>query len=281
MVDRPAGVGLERPGGVRVALVTGAATGIGRATAALLSSHGFHTFGTSRTPGQTSDPAVEMLPLEVGDQSLVRDCVGTVIDRTGRLDVLVNNVGGGIAGSVEETSLAEAQAVFEVNLWGAVRMTQAVLPTMRAQGGGRIIVMSFAADLVGLPFRGAYCASKFALESLFEALRFELVPTGIRVSIVKPGAVATPAADRVPRAATTLPAYRDARERATRMFDGAMRNGMPPERVARTVLRAATARRPRARYVVGPAGRSLYALQRIAPRPAVAAAVVHLLDRDK
>jgi NAD(P)-dependent dehydrogenase (short-subunit alcohol dehydrogenase family) len=263
-----------------VALVTGAASGIGYATAQLLSRHGFRTFGTSRSPTPEQDDAVEMLTLEVSDDASARHCLNAVLDRTGRLDVLVNNVGGGIAGAVEETSITEAQAVFEVNLWGAVRVTQAALPVMRAQRSGRVIVMSFAPMLVGIPFRGAYCASKFALESMFDALRFEVAASGVHVSIIKPGAVATHAADRVPRAAVRLDAYADTRERLTQFFDGAMRDGMPPERAARAVLKAATARRPRPRYLVGPAGRSIYAFQRATPDRVVRFLLARLLTLD-
>lgn len=257
----------------RVALVTGAATGIGQATAHLLSSNGFRTFGTSRTP---VDGPVEMLPIEVGDTAAVQACVDTVVDRAGRLDLLVNNVGGGISGAVEETAVAEAQYVFEVNLWGAVRMTQAALPVMCRHGGGRVIVMSFAPTLIGIPFRGAYCASKFALEAMFEAMRVELAPIGVKVSIVKPGAVATPAAEHVPAAATRLDAYREARDRVTRLFDGAMRNGMPPERVARVILRAATTRKPRPRYLVGSSARAIHTAQRLIPATVTTAVMTRL-----
>jgi NAD(P)-dependent dehydrogenase (short-subunit alcohol dehydrogenase family) len=260
----------------KVALVTGAAQGIGLATARRLSAAGFCVFGTSRSPVYDSHAETEMLELEVADEASVRRCVRTVLGRTGRIDVVVNNVGGGIAGAVEETSLTEAQRVFEVNLWGAVRVAQAVLPTMRNQGTGRIIALSFAPTLVGLPFRSAYCASKFALESMFEALSCELARTGIHVSVIKPGAVATAAADRVPRAATRLDDYTEPRERVTALFDRAMRTGMDPDRVAHTIVKAATASKPRAQYVVGVAGRSLYTAQRAMPRAAIRAALIWL-----
>jgi NAD(P)-dependent dehydrogenase (short-subunit alcohol dehydrogenase family) len=170
--------------------------------------------------------------------------------------------------------------VFEVNLWGAVRVTRAALPVMRAQRGGRVIAISFAPMFTGIPFRGAYCASKFALESLFDALGSEVAASGVRASIIKPGGVATHAADRVPRAGVQLEVYAGARERLTALFDGAMRHGMPPERVARAVLRAATSRRPRPRYLVGTAGRSIYVLQRALPDRVVRFLVGRLLALD-
>ncbi len=261
----------------RVALVTGGTDGIGAATAHLLHGRGFRTFVTSRAPQATRLGEVEVLAVDVGDDASVRACVDTVIDRAGRLDVLINNAGTGIAGGVEETSLSEASAVFDTNMWGAVRMTKAVLPIMRAQRHGRVVVMSFAPGLVGIPFRGAYCASKFALEAMFESLRAELAGTGIAVSIVKPAAVATPAADRVPRARHELPDYSLARERLSRVFDNSMRHGMPPEKAARVVVRAATARRPGVRYPVGGQARAITLGQRLVPAGVLTAAMTRLV----
>jgi NAD(P)-dependent dehydrogenase (short-subunit alcohol dehydrogenase family) len=143
-----------------------------------------------------------------------------------------------------------------------------------------VIVMSFAAALVGIPFRGAYCASKFALESMFEALRVELTHTGVHVSIIKPGGVATPAANHVPRAAASLDTYRDAREGLTQFFDSAMRNGMPPERVARVILHAATVSNPRARYLVGGTARAIYLGQRLTPTRIADATMTRLLKHN-
>ncbi|GAA3654885.1 oxidoreductase [Nonomuraea antimicrobica] len=240
---------------MKVALVTGASSGIGAATARLLSSSGFRVIGTSRRvqPG--------LVQLDPRDES----AVASFAQDTGTIDLLVNNIGGGIAGAVEETSVREASEVFEANLWSAMRITQAFLPGMRARGSGRIVVMSFAPDLIGIPFRGVYCASKFALESVFDAMRHELADTGVQVSIVKPAGVATPAADHVPHAAANLEVYRTARAHVTRLFDGAMRNGIPPEHVAKAILKAATARQARVRYLVGAPARAIWTAQHIAP----------------
>lgn len=263
----------------RVVLVTGASSGIGLATARLLARRGLRVFGTSRTPHADAAGEVEMLALDTGEEASVRACVDTVLERAGRLDILVNNAGGGIAGAVEEVSIAEAKAVFEVNLWGAVRMTQAVLPTMRARGGGQIIAMSSMAGLIGVPFRGAYTASKFALESMFEALRYELDPIGIRVVLIKPSGVATPAADRVPRAELGLEDYREAGRNLSARFDLEMRDGMPPEQVARTIVRVIDQRRPRLRYPVGAKVRVLGAAQTLLPERVFVAGMSRLVNR--
>lgn len=249
-----------------MALVTGASAGIGLTTARLLADDGLRVFGTSRTPEAHPDLGFELLPLGPSEPGSVHGCVEAVLHRAGRLDVLVNNIGGGIAGAFEEVSVAEAQAVFDANLWAAVQVTQAVLPTMRAQGRGHVIVMSSMAGLIGVPFRGAYNASKFALESMFEALHHELEPLNIRVSIVKPSEVATPAADRIPRAARTVPAYHPASRHLGARFDAAMRNGMPPEQVARAIVRIVNTPRPRLRYPVGAQVRLLGAAQRLIPQ---------------
>src|SRR5262249_43190239 len=140
-----------------------------------------------------------------------------------------------------------------------------------------IITMSAGAGLFGVPFRGVHTASKFAQETLFEALYYELAPLGIRVSIVKPGAVATPAADRVPRVAAVLDDYRQARQRLGPRYDKLMRTGMPPSRVAQTVLRIANSPHPRLRYRVGSQVRVLAAVQRLVPEPLFAAALRRVL----
>lgn len=267
----------QQPVEPAVALVTGAGWGIGRATADLLHDRGFRVFGTSRTPNAHPQPAYPLLALQTSDEADVQRLVDAILQDAGRLDLLVNNIGGGIAGAVEETTIDEAQHVFDVNLWSAVRMTRAVLPHMRARHTGRIIVLSFAADLVGIPFRGYYTASKFALESVFEAMSHEVAAAGVWVSIVKPAAVATPAADRVPQAAAHLAAYHPARERLSALFDGAMRTGMPPERVARAILRAATTRRPRLRHRVGGLARALHAAQTLLPHAATSALLRRLV----
>lgn len=255
----------ERLGQERVALVTGALSGIGLATALMLARNGFRVFGTSRTPQAHRPVEVELLRLDPSNPSSVEACIQAILARAGNIDVLVNNIGGGIAGAVEEVSISEAQAVFDANLWSAFRVTQAVLPTMREQGHGHIIGMSSMAGLIGLPYRGVYNASKFALESIFEALRHELDPLNIRVSLVKPSGVATTAADRVPRAVRSLQDYQPAAQNLGARFDAAMRNGMPPDKVARTILRIVNTPTPRLRYPVGVQVRLLGAMQRLVP----------------
>jgi NAD(P)-dependent dehydrogenase (short-subunit alcohol dehydrogenase family) len=185
--------GLARHGAKPVALVTGASTGIGRAIALRLAQDGFEVYGTSRKaqPSEAGS-SLHWLELDVTSDASVLACVEALRTRAGRLDVLVNNAGYLVGGAVEEVSLLQAKAEFETNFFGPVRVIQAVLPMLRAQGSGTIVNVTSLAALVPLPFWGFYNASKAALESLTETLREELRPFGVRVCAVEPGSIKTP-----------------------------------------------------------------------------------------
>ena len=153
-----------------VALVTGASTGIGRATAKALKDAGFRVFGTSRRPVSESPDGITMLIGDVTDDALVAKLVDEVIADAGRIDLLVNNAGVGLLGGAEESSIAQAQALFDVNLFGVLRVTNAVLPTMRRQASGRIINMSSVMGLIPAPYLALYASTKHALEGYSESL---------------------------------------------------------------------------------------------------------------
>ena len=163
----------------RVVLITGASSGVGRATARLLAERGFTVFGTSRNPSSADGiPGVEMLPLDVHGDDSVRACVEAVVNRSGRLDVVINNAGYELAGALEELSSEEARAQFETNFSGVVRMVTAVLPQMRQQRRGHIINVGSLTGLTAIPFLGIYSASKFALEGYTARLR-RFLPAGM------------------------------------------------------------------------------------------------------
>ncbi|MFI5101715.1 MAG: SDR family NAD(P)-dependent oxidoreductase [Actinomycetes bacterium] len=220
-------------GSDRVALVTGTSSGIGEAVARELAAAGFRVFGTTRSaPAQPID-GVEPLTVDVDDDRSVRDGVERVLREAGRIDVLVNNAGYLCEGAVEEVTIAEAKAQFETNYFGVVRMTDAVLPGMRARGGGHIITLSSLAGLVPVPFWGHYNASKFAVEGLMETLRHEVRPFGIRVAMVEPGNIRTqlyarPHPDR-------MDVYAGPRGRAFATMDEFGRKAPGPDVVARKV----------------------------------------------
>jgi NAD(P)-dependent dehydrogenase (short-subunit alcohol dehydrogenase family) len=164
----------------QVALVTGASSGIGQATAELLAAHGFTVFGTSRTPIQDTR-SYTWLPLDVRSDDSVQAAVQSLLAQAGRIDVLVNNAGYVQFGAIEESNVADAQAQFDTNLFGVIRMVKAVLPVMRKQGSGRIINISSIVGHIAAPYGGLYGASKFALEGLSESLSAEVRQFGVSV----------------------------------------------------------------------------------------------------
>ncbi len=233
----------------KVALVTGASSGIGRATAALLAEHGFTVFGTSRDPARAA-PAegVELIALDVRDGASVHAAVAEVLARAGRIDVVVNNAGYTVLGAVEETTTEQARALFDTNFFGAVRVAAAVLPTMRAQGSGRIINMSSVVGFVPAPYMGFYSASKHALEGWAESLDHEVRTLGVRVLLIEPGFTHTGIDQNAEAARSPLAAYQAQRRTVVGAISAGVAAAVSPEVVAETVLRAATARSPRLRW---------------------------------
>src|SRR6266480_359248 len=194
----------------KVALVTGASSGFGQATAALLTAQGFLVFGTSRAPAHNEASSFELLPLDVDSEASVQTCLQTILERTGRIDLLVNNAGFAQAGAIEENSLEDARAQFETNVFGVLRMLKAVLPVMRQQGSGQIITVSSLLGVVAMPYLSLYSSSKFALEGMIEGLYHELRPFHIKVSLVEPTFFRTKFDAQPP--ATPLAAYEAARQ---------------------------------------------------------------------
>lgn len=236
----------------KVVLVTGATSGIGKVTAELLAARGYRVFGTSRDPAGRSGNGLELLPLDVTSDASVAACVGAVAARTGgRIDVLHNNAGTGVIGAAEEVTPEEALRLFQINLFGVMRMTSAVLPLMRARRAGTVINMSSSGGVAALPFAGLYCATKFALEGYTEALRHEVRPFNIAAVVVAPGPVSTPAGDTAPRAERHIPEYADRRKKADELAVRGIRGGMDPRRVAETVLKVVRDDWPAPRYPVG------------------------------
>ena len=247
----------------KVALVTGASSGFGQATAALLVAQGFRVFGTSRAPAHNEASSVELLPLDVRSETSVQTCVQTILERSGRIDLLVNNAGFAQAGALEETSLEEAQAQFDTNVFGVLRMLKAVIPVMRKQGSGQIITVSSLLGAVAMPYLGLYAASKFALEGMIEGLSDELRPFHIKVSLVEPTFFRTKFDARPP--AASLAAYASARQSMMRFVRQAVEQGPDPEQVARRIVQLATSVDPPLRSYVGPRANLLVALRHWLP----------------
>ncbi len=235
----------------KTVLITGASSGFGKATAELLSGQGYRVFGTSRHTHDVDSVGYEMLTLDVRDDESVRACVDAVLAKTGSIDILINNAGYDLAGALEETSVEEAKAQFETNFFGVLRMTNAVLPVMRAQKEGRIINIGSLAGLVAVPFHGMYSASKYALEGYSEALRQEVKPFNIKVSLIEPGFASTNFGQSGRQSASLIGDYAPMRERIVPVFIESLRMGLQPETIARLVLSLISKASPKLRYRVG------------------------------
>lgn len=248
----------------RVAIVTGAASGIGLETARALKAAGYRVFGTSRKVDQVVEGDITMLPCDLTSDASVAGVVETISSRTGRIDLLVNNAGFGISGGAEESSIEQAQALFDVNLFGAIRMTRAVLPLMRAGGGGRIVNISSLFGLVPAPYMALYAASKHALEGYSESLDHEVRTQGIRVVLVEPAYTRT-AFDRNLALRTRHSPSTTPRAGQERLMRDVMAAADAPAAVAETVVKAAKATVPKVRYTVGKMARRVSLLRRFVP----------------
>ncbi len=236
----------------KVALVTGASSGIGEATAEQLAAAGFRVFGTSRRAAPAESRSFEMLTLDVTSDQSVQAAVREVMRRAGRIDVLVNNAGFGVApAGAEESSTEQAQSIFDTNFFGIVRMTRAVVPQMRQQGAGRIINIGSVLGFLPMPYVALYAATKHAVEGYSEALDHELRTRGIRVSVIEPAYTKTPFDAHFVEPDATLDEYREVRAAVNKRVREIMATADEPRVVADVVLRAATAARPKVRYTAG------------------------------
>jgi NAD(P)-dependent dehydrogenase (short-subunit alcohol dehydrogenase family) len=249
-----------------VVLITGASSGIGQAVASAFAAKGFEVFGTSRSPQRTEPiPGVELVPLDVTDPASVAAAVSTVVQRAGRIDVLVNNAGFGVLGAVEESSIGQAQELFETNFFGLARLTREVLPYLRAQGSGRIINIGSVLGFLPAPYGAFYAASKHAVEGYSESLDHETREFGVRVSVVEPGYTKTSFESNATDADAPIESYAPIRDHVKRVLAESVRAGDDPAVVAQVVLKAATSRTPKLRYPAGPLARRLSLLKKFAP----------------
>lgn len=256
----------------KVALVTGASSGIGEVTARKLQELGYTVYGAARRVDRMKkleEAGIRTLAMDVTDDASVTDAVEQIIAETGRIDVLVNNAGYGSYGSIEDTPLDEARRQFEVNIFGAMSLTQKVLPHMRAQRSGTIVNISSMGGKMYTPLGGWYHGTKFALEALSDSLRIEVEPFGIDVVIIEPGGIATEwggiAADNVEKV-SGAGAYADqARAVAKSLRGGGINKGSKPTVISDAIAKALTAEKPKTRYAVGFGARPLIAAHAILP----------------
>jgi NAD(P)-dependent dehydrogenase (short-subunit alcohol dehydrogenase family) len=257
-----------------IAVVTGASSGIGKATAQRLATAGYKVYGTSRRGTQTGQQTFEMLSLDVTRDESVAAAIAEVIGSEGRIDVLVNNAGFGVApAGAEESSIEQAKAIFETNFFGMIRMTRAVVPHMRRQGSGRIINIGSVLGFLPMPYGALYAATKHAIEGYSESLDHELRARGIRVSIIEPAYTKTPFDANFLQADAQLDAYREIRAAVSQRVKEVMATADEPATVAQTVLKAATATHPKIRYPAGGLASRLRLLRRFAPAGLVDAGI--------
>lgn len=255
------------------AVISGASSGIGSAAALRLLSLGFTVYGAARRLDRLealADHGIKPLALDVTDAASMRAGIEGVLAATGRIDVLVNNAGYGSYGAIEEVSREEAQRQFDVNVFGAMELTKLVLPQMRQRGSGRIINISSVGGRAYGPFGGWYHGTKFALEALSDCLRLEMKPFGIDVVVVEPGAINTEFLDIAAAGLQATSGHGPYAHQVNRMVASftdpkMMKRMSPPEVVAGVIAKAATAKRPKTRYVAGYGARPLLTLRRLLP----------------
>src|SRR5207249_4123343 len=253
-----------------IALVTGASSGIGKATAERLATAGYKVYGTSRRGGQTGQRSFGMLPLDVTSDDSVAAAVNELMRLEGRVDLLVNNAGFGVApAGAEESSIEQARSIFETNFFGIVRMTRAVVPYMRRQGAGRIINIGSVLGFLPAPYMALYAATKHAVEGYSESLDHELRTRGIRVSVIEPAYTKTQFDANLLEPDAQLDEYREARATVGKQLSAALETADEPGVVADVVLEAARAARPKLRYTAGGLAARLRLLRRFAPAGAV------------
>jgi len=244
-----------------VALVTGSSSGIGYETALILARNGFDTYATMRNLSKSKEITevakkenlpLGVLKLDVTDDSSVVDAIDNILKEKKSIEVVVNNAGYGLMGSIEDSSLNEIKSQFETNFFGAIRVMRKVLPIMRKQKAGTIVNVSSVAGRIGFPMGSSYVSSKFALEGLTESMSYELDQFGIKMILIEPGVINTNFAFVTPeRALDTNSSYSHLMNKMQENLFSTIANGTSPKEVANVILRAVTEQNPERRYLVG------------------------------
>ena len=245
----------------KVALVTGSSSGIGYETALLLARNGFDTFATMRNMNKSKEITevskrenlpLRVMQLDVNDDSSVADAIKNILNEKKSIEVVVNNAGYGLMGSVEDSSLDEIKAQFDTNFFGAIRVIKEVIPIMRKQRTGTIVNVSSVAGRIGFPMGSAYVSSKFALEGLSESISYELKQFGIKIVLIEPGVINTKFAFVTPKKALEAnSSYSQLMNKMEENLFSTISNGTPPKDVATVILHSITKESPEHRYLVG------------------------------
>jgi NAD(P)-dependent dehydrogenase (short-subunit alcohol dehydrogenase family) len=247
-----------------VAVVTGSSSGIGLATSLALARNGYLTYATMRnldkrdTIQSVADKQhlpIRVVQLDVTDEeNSIKKAIQSILSEAGRIDLLVNNAGYALTGAFEDIGIDEIEAQYETNVFGVIRVTQAVLPIMRKQGSGRIINISSGAGRIGYPGGSAYVSSKFALEGLSESMAYEIEQFGIKTVLVEPGFVRTNFGENIViarKTQNTNSPYSQMMQMMSSIRDKMLKNASDADLVAEVVVEAATAKEPNLRYLAG------------------------------
>ncbi len=240
----------------KVVFITGATSGIGKACANYLASKGIRVYGTGRSLPKEDGSAMEnliLLPMDITKEESIKEAIDYVLEKEGRIDVLFNNAGMGISGSIEDTTIEEAKYIFETNFFGIMRVCNIVLPVMRSQKSGLIINSSSIGGVIGLPFQGFYSASKFAVEGFSEALSKEVKPFGLKVCILEPGDFRTSftSSRKLVKQANEASPYHSQFVKAMEVIEKDENGGCDPEAIAKLIYKIISSKRPALRYEVG------------------------------
>lgn len=243
--------------GKKTVLITGASSGIGKVTAEYLSSKGYIVYGTSRSaclpPEKQTDISFHLIQMDVNSSASVKKTIDFILEKEHKIDVVINNAGWGIAGSIEETSIQKTKTLFETNYFGTQRVCQAVLPSMRRKKNGCIINISSIGGVLGLPFQGIYSATKFAVEALTETLRMEVYPFGIQVVLIEPGdfkTAFTTNREKIIQKTKHSP-YTSVQTKATTIFERDEQQGSSPQSIAILIEKIIQSSHPKLRYRTG------------------------------
>ena len=254
----------------KVAIVTGSSSGIGLETVIHLAKNGFKTYATMRNTSksdtikqrsQSENLSIEVIQLDVTDDTSVHEAIQQVVKREGRIDLLVNNAGYALFGAAEDLGISEVKKQFDTNFYGIIRTIKEVLPTMRKQKSGSIVNISSAIGFGGMPLMSAYASTKFAMEGFTESLKAEVAPFGINAILVEPGVIKTDVVNASPTAKKALEptsAYSELMQKFGKVMNGLYENCSPPSVVAEVVLEAATSDNPKTRYQAGPDSEMLF-----------------------
>lgn len=251
----------------RVILITGASSGMGRVTAEYLASKGYKVYGVGRSfkglkeriEQDNTSSNFEEIYMDVTDEQCISEVIDYIVKKEGRIDVLFNNAGMGIAGAIEDTSIEEAKLIFETNFFGMLRVCKQVLPIMRKQKQGYIVNTSSIMGIMGLPFQGFYSATKYAIEGFSETLRYETKEFGIKVALIEPGDFATGfTANRKRVAKSSNSVYRQKFEKNMEIIEKDENGGCNPMLFAKLVEGVINNPSPKVRYLVG------YKMQKLA-----------------